>query len=596
MVNSEHLNDVNTCLHTIYENFAESRSKGIAVRSNNVSYSFEQLNNNANQLAHEIIHTLGKESESVAILIENSYEQVVAILGILKAGKCYIPLDTDFPVNRLLSVIDDAECSMLISTENYRNLAKEVFRDDRTILVDKILTNNHYENPGLKIASNQPALIPYTSGSTGDPKGAIHTHRSIVHLIKRISTMCPVAEDDIVGYFFSVAFSAHALPLFTALLNGCTLTILSIDSNKLTGVLDWLLDEKISIVLMLPSFIRHLTSTMPRNLVIRDLKHLYIGGETLYRSDIEKLRPHIADNTGIINIYASTECYVCCAMTMDKRSVLKSNIIPIGYPVDDVEVEIIDKQGNILGPNKTGTIQIKSKFISPGYRNPELNREVFFTGGDDNQTIIFKTADLAFKTVDGCITHVGREENYIKLRGYRIDLHEIKNILLEIENVKEVACMIKKNLAGAEHIIAYLVPANSATPDIEHAKFKLIRRLPDYMIPTHILSIPELKKLPSGKIDQSKIPDPDWKTFNDRQEFIAPRTDIEASIVEIFETSLKIKPISVANNFLELGADSLSLFLVFNNIEKKFGFKLNLDAVLENPSIETIAKFITDNK
>lgn len=581
------------CLHTIFEDNAKHNPNNIALRSNGLSYTYDTLNNDSNQLAQSIINTLGEGTSNVAILIENSYEQVLAILAILKAGKCYVPLEIDFPVPKSVSLINDAACSMLITIASHKGLAKELLIEDSILFADDLIKDKKYENPGLKISPYSPAYIPYTSGSTGKPKGAVHTHQSMVHLIKRTNNLAPASSEDVVGCLFSFAFSAHALPLFVSLLNGCTLSMLRISANKLSGVTDWLLEEKISIVLLLPSFVRHMTASIDPETELSSLKHLYLGGESLYRSDIIKLKPNLSDHTRLINLYASTECYVCSALIFDKHSVIRNNIIPIGFTVEDVDVDIIDEKGHVLGPNESGTIQIRSKYISRGYNSPELNEACFSRDKDEHDIITFKTSDIGYRQDDGCFVHTGREENYVKLRGYRIELKEIENILLEREDVKEAICVVKKNPAEADHIIAYVVPAGGSHANIDILRDKMVRRLPDYMIPTHIIELPEMTRLSSGKIDSSKLPEPQWELATAGNDIIPPRTTTETELTAIFENSLKIKPIGVTTNFLKIGADSLSLFLVLSKVEKKFGTKLKIDGIMENPTIEALAVHIT---
>jgi len=588
------LNTPESCLHKIVEEITVHFPKNIAIRCDGQKYLYTDLNKYSNQLAHKIIDKIGSGPANIAILFENNYELIVSILAILKAGKSFVPLEINFPLARNKAIIDDARCELILSKKKHLNKAQQLTDDNSIICVDDDLSNFSKKNVESGSTPESLAFIVYTSGSTGNPKGAKHTHRSFIHLVMRFNEICPSNNNDIFGIFLSPAFSAHAFIMFTALLNGSCLSLYNIKSNMLSVFLHWFEKEKISVSMMIPSFLRHVLAVIENKKTLGHLRNLIIGGESLYRSDVEKLRKFLKKNTSIINILASTETYVCCALVFDSDTLLKGNNIPVGYPVKDMDIAIIDENGNNADINKIGKIRISSKYISTGYWNDDLNRDIICREKEDKDIVTFNSSDLGYIMEDGCIVHVGREENFIKLRGFRINLNEITNILLENKDVSEAICIMKKNQVGAEQIIAYLVPASDNTPDIEFLKVKLVRLLPDYMIPSHFVILEKLPNNSSGKTDLKKLPDIEWGNLQENSEYTKAGSKLETEIVGIFESSLKIKPIGIRNNFMKIGADSLSLFLVFNKIEKKYNIKLKVDSILNDPTIEALARTINN--
>ncbi len=586
---------INTCLHSVFEEIVEKFPHKTAIRFDDKILSYSELNNYANNLAHKIIDHIGYEPGNVAILIENSSDQIIAILAILKSGKAYVPLDINFPAARNKNITDDANCELIISNRKYHPHANELVHENKIILADENLSFYPGVNPEISISPDTLALIPYTSGSTGKPKGAKHIHKNLVHMVKRIMNDCPVEADDVFAYYLSVAFSAHAVPLFMALLNGCTLVVMDIKSNNFSGFLDRLKNEKVNVILMIPSFIRHLLAVIENLRSLQSIKYLIVAGESFYRSDFEKLKKVLSTKAQIINVYGSTEAYITCSYKMDHDTVLKGNYIPAGKAVDGIEIKIIDDKGKPVADDTTGKIQIISKYITTGYWNDDLNKNTIRRSEDDDETITFNTSDIGFKRDDGCIVLVGREDNFTKLRGYRIDLCEIENILLEDNNLREVACVVRKDPAGSEKIIAYLVSVNDTKLNVKFLKDKLIRLLPDYMIPSYFVVLNDLPKTSTGKRDVKNVPDPPWDNIQTKKDIVTPRNTLEKELVDIFKASLKIKSIGVRNNFVESGADSLSLFVIITKIEKKYNVKLDIDAIVKEPTIESIAKFIDEN-
>lgn len=581
------------CIHDRFDKVASIIPDHPAVSDEKQTLSYQELLIQSNKMAHSIIATLGNGNSNIGLLIDNNIYQVIAILGILKSGRSYVPLDPGFPPERNKLILEDAGCKILLCSSGTVKQAEEIAGEKHLLLADKLSLQIPESKPQTKVLPESNAITLYTSGSTGKPKGVLQSHRNMVHFIKRMTELYPFLPDDKVAYFLSVAFSAHALPLLGALLNGCELKMHSFKSGNFLDFSRWMQTSGISFAMMIPSFLRHFLSAQDKKDKYPDLRLLMLGGETLYRSDVEKARKVFHSSIEMVNIYASTEAYLMRSFSIKRDTILKTNIVPIGYPVEGMDIAIRGNNNKKTGTKEEGEIILSSKYLTGGYwKRPDMQERDFSISKKDESIRVFKTADSAYLLEDGCMVHTGRKDAVIKLRGYRIDFGEIINILLQNNEVTEAACTLKKDGAGTEHIIAYVVVASKVQYDPELSKAMLVRLLPDYMIPSHIVEVDELPKNSSGKLDIGSLPEPSWvSSGSDKKE--KPSNEIEAALVAIFEKVLKISPIGTNENFLKIGANSLGLFVAFSEVEKKFNVKIGVKTTIENPSIKSLAALIS---
>ncbi len=580
------------CIHSRFDEIAALLPDNIAVSDNENSLTYDGLRIASNRMAHSILGKLGPGRGNIALFIENNIYQIIAILGIMKSGRSYVALDVSHHPERNKQIFEDAGCEMLICTKSTETSIKKIFQATHHDCADMIPSSIPDSSPQTNVLPSENAITLYTSGSTGKPKGVLQSHRNMVHFIKRMSELYPILPSDKVAYFLSVGFSAHALPLLGALLNGSELKCHNVKEGNFNHFSNWFAASEISFAMMIPSFLRHFTSSLDPGNGFPHLRLLMLGGETLYRSDVEKARKVFDRNLLIVNIYASTEAYLMRSFPIKHNTIIKTNTVPIGYPVEGMEIMLVDKNGKEVNEKYSGEIILKSKYLTEGYHNrPELQESDFIQDPKNPGMRILRTYDLAYYSHQNCMIHIGRGDQVVKLRGYRIDFGEIINLLLDNNSVTEAFCTLQKNPQGDDHIIAYLVPADKKTPDIEHLNTMLVRMLPDYMIPSHILLINSLPKNSSGKIMASELPEPEWYSGSGIIKEMA-ENDIERTLTEIFEATLKISPIGTNENFLKLGANSLSLFVALSEVEKKFTVKIDIKVAMDTPNIKSLASFV----
>jgi len=434
--------------------------------------------------------------------------------------------------------------------------------------------------------------IIYTSGSTGEPKGVYTYHRNQVHFVKRFSSFINITPEDRFAYYFSIGFSAHAMPFLGIILNGGTLCIYDMKKKGFQGMASFFMEQKITLALMIPSVLRHFRVTLQKDFRFPKLRVLLLGGETLYFNDIRLIQPHLSGKAEIINIYASTEAYLSRAFRITRETVLKQNIVPIGYEIEGMNIWIVNEDGEKCSVSQVGEMILRSPYLARGYWRDKEQTEAHFSQVDND--IVFKSRDLAYVQEDGCLVHVGRKDSMVKIRGQRIDLGEIENSMLFNPDIQEVAVKLKESPTGDKHLLAYYVCRQGISIGEKELKTFLTRRLPDYMVPAFVIQMTELPKTESGKTNYNALPDPDWEQQSGKEDIKHAKTPTESKLISIFEKQLEIHPIGITDNILETGQDSLKMFVAFDTVEKTFNFKIDIDYLTENPTIEALARSIDE--
>jgi amino acid adenylation domain-containing protein len=553
--------------------------------------TYKDLDRQASSLAERIKQS-GTPAGQHALFLETGISQFAAILGILKSGAAYVPIDTSWPAHRIELAIKNSQPGVIITNNLNLGQVKALHDDKYIVNIDEPYSPQQLDLAASRPGPNDIIHIIYTSGSTGEPKGVFTRHRNQLHFVRRFSQFIHINPDDRFAYYFSIGFSAHAMPFLGILLNGGTLCIYDLKKRGFQGLAGFFKEEKITLALMIPSVLRHFRVTLDKNFRFPKLRVLLVGGETLYFNDVKLILPHLGKNAEIINIYASTEAYLARAYRMNRETVLKQNIIPIGYPIEGMEISIVNQDGEPCAINQVGEMILKSPYLARGYWRDKEQSDLHFS--EENDSIIFRSRDLAYAREDGCIVHVGRKDAMVKIRGQRVDLGEIENSMLFNPDIQEVAVRVKESPAGDKLLLAYYVCREEAPIGEKELKTFLTRRLPVYMLPSYVIRLSELPKTESGKTDYNALPDPDWEKQSGKNHIRHPRTPTEEQLVAIFEKNLEIHPIGINDNILDTGQDSLKMFVAFDTVEKHFHYKIDIDKLTENPTIEALARSIDE--
>ncbi|MGB6977325.1 MAG: Pls/PosA family non-ribosomal peptide synthetase, partial [Gammaproteobacteria bacterium] len=557
-----------------------------ALYCNGQSMSYAMLDAQANQFAHFLrTKGLGK-GNTVAILLERSITEFIVLLAIIKTGACYVPLDPGYPSERIKFILNDCAADLLITSPTLESLHASLPCDvlilehqQAAIAVQPTTRLNPDE---INITSNDLCYIIYTSGSTGHPKGVQIEHHSVCNYVHGANSIYQVSPDDRVYQGFSLAFDASVEEIWLAFYNGATLVIATDEDIRSGATLATFLNqEKITVLSAVPTLLSLVEEDIPT------LRLLIFGGETLQQDLLDRwLKPQ----RRIFNTYGPTETTVVATYTECKANMP----ITIGKPLPNYEIYILDAEQRPVDVGVTGELYIGGMGLARSYvKRPDLTEQrfVFSTLSESQKTLLYRTGDLACLTAEGDVQFLGRADGQIKLRGFRVELPEIETALLECPGVQHAVAAAKELVANLPTLVAYIVPKKGVTINDADIIAILHTRLPDYMIPTFIETIDEIPKLPSGKVDRHRLPTPQGEQHRSNKPHIAPRTEFEQQIAEVWEHFFNTKPISIKDNFFyDLGGHSLFAAKIVSELRKNPTMRqISILDLYHNPTIEQLA-------
>ena len=560
----------------------------ISIVANNVSLTYDELDKRSNQISAILLNNGCKHNSVVGLYFDRSAEMIISMLGVLKIGGVFMPVDVDYPESRKRMMINDSGLDIILTLEKHELHFLKELPNVKSIKIDEPVKSSGYELSKTGLSSD-PAYIMYTSGSTGIPKGVIVVQKNIIRLVKNTNFL-PLSNTTNILQTGAPVFDATTIEIWGALLNGGTLNIVEketiLNAEKLSHSL-----QKSSINTL------WLSSSLFNQLILEKkdmfcgIKYLLVGGDIV---SAKHVRLAYENNPGIhiINGYGPTE-----NTTFSTTYEIPPNIsrnVPIGKPIKNSTAYIFDKNYQLKPIGITGELCVGGEGVALGYLNAqELTNKKFVPNPMQESDTLYCTNDLAKWTLDGNIEFLGREDNQVKIRGYRIELGEIEVAMESIDEIKEAIVVVKMSDKEEKYICAYL----TSEKDIETLDIRsvLLDQLPGYMIPTYFIQLEKLPLNSNGKVDRKSLPEPDVIAGENH---VTPSNVIEENILEIWSDVLNIEKekISVNANFFELGGHSMNVIKVTAEIDKNYKTKISLSDFYQNPDIKSLAKCIYINK
>ncbi len=570
------------------------------------SFTYADLNKHANKVASFLIGKNIKPESIVAFSLNRSPEMIITILGILKSGAAYLPIDPNYPEERKLFMLKDSSADMLITSEKLISDFEKY--DGKKITINELLNNNaeflSIENPEVNISEENLAYVIYTSGSTGKPKGVGVTHRSVSNYIVNTSDEYGINNDDRILQFASISFDAAAEEIYHAFYKGATLVLrpdVIISSPKL--FLDFCKNWNIS-VLDLPTAYWHqlVKEITDENLKLYDnLKVVIIGGERVDPLKVQQWLNHSGNHIRLYNTYGPTETTIVSLfhqISDYEKEKISFREISIGKPVKGLSAFILDANLNPVPLKFPGELCISGAGLARGYLNkPDITAKSFLSNpfAKNGGERIYRTGDRVRMQTDGSIEFLGRIDSQVKVRGFRIELNEIKNILDRHEQINESAVLTKKDKRGQNFLIAFYIPKSGATITEAGLRNYMTEKLPDYMIPTKFIELSEFPLTPHGKIDKEALIEISEEVRKEKKDFKKPENELESLLVEMWKDVLELDDIGTDCNFFEYGGDSLKAAVFINTLQKKLGKVVWVVSLFDNQTIEEYSKYLISN-
>jgi amino acid adenylation domain-containing protein len=590
------------CMHRLFEQQAERAPDAVALVCEGEQISYGELNARANQLARHL-QTLGVGPDTlVGICVERSIAMVVGILGILKAGGAYLPLDPEYPPERLSFMLKDAAVAVLLTQERLlaslpEHAAQTLCLDADWLRVSQHSTDN-IPPEQLKLTPENLAYVIYTSGSTGVPKGVLVTHANIGRLFAATEARFGFNESDTWTLFHSYAFDFSVWEFWGALIYGGKLIVVPYwVSRSPAKFYELLCAEGVTVLNQTPSAFRQLSrvedeaaGSMP---LAEQLRLVIFGGEAL---EGEALRDWFArhgdDGPEMVNMYGITETTVHVTQRrMSAADVGADYGSPIGTGLSDLRLYVLDAGMQVVPMGVAGELYVGGAGLARGYLNrSELTAERFVPDpyGRESRTRLYRTGDRVRHLSDGQLEFLGRVDFQVKVRGFRIELGEVEVALSQHPAIKHAAVIARQDSPGDQRLVAYLIPTDSDL-DIAAVRLFLTTRLPDYMIPAAFVTLDSFPLSPSGKLDRKALPAPDSRRLTITADFVAPRSSLEQDLADIWCRLLRVERVGICDNFFELGGHSLLLTQLSTRIRDKFGVDVPMRILFDSPTIEGIS-------
>lgn len=563
----------------LFEEQVEKTPDNIAVVFEDQKLTYRELNERANSLANYLRNNGVGLNDSVAIFLDKSLEMIVAILAILKVDALYVPIDIDYPDNRINFMLSDSNAKIV--------LTKRAFLLDldfeNTLAID--LCNTIYlDNKTFPSKhAGDLAYVMYTSGSTGNPKGVVVKQKSIIRLVKNPNYI-NFHKNEKILQTGSIVFDACTFEIWASLLNGFELYIIKkselLDPNSLKS---YLIENKITILWLTAPLLNQLCENHPD--MFKTVRCLLTGGDVLSPKHINLIRKVCPDLT-IINGYGPTEntTFSTCFTINDYYN----DSIPIGYPISNSTCYIVSQDMNLLPIGIPGELVVGGDGVAKGYINNQAFTDLKFLSSPFNNDFLYKTGDLAKWNFDGSISFIGRIDGQVKIRGFRVELGEINLKILEFPNIKTSFTTIK-TINGEKFICSYIV-CNQML-NVEDLKHFLMKFLPNYAIPTYFIKLDKLPINTNGKVDSKLLPSP--QLVNTKSQIIPARNIVDQKIIFVLKEILNINKISIDDSFFDLGGDSLTAITLCSKIYNEFNIQLSIKDILENPIIKDLSDVIS---
>jgi amino acid adenylation domain-containing protein len=578
-------------IHELFSDQAAKTPNAIALVFEGRKLTYRELDAKSNQLAR-YLRKLGVKTDTlVGVCAERSLEMVIALYGIVKAGGAYVPIDPDYPAQRLEFMLKDSAVSLLLTQAHLiPNLPPS---PAQMVSLDADWSTIAAESdapPETRIRGKDLAYMIYTSGSTGQPKGAMNTHEAILNRLQWMQEAYQLTAGDCVLQKTPFSFDVSVWEFFWPLMYGARLVVAQPGGHRDPGYLAQIIArEKVTTLHFVPSMLQIFLGEEGLAASCASVKRVICSGEAL---PLEAQRRFFATlgAAELHNLYGPTEAAVDVTYWACQRD-STLHTVPIGRPIANTQIYLLDPQLQPVPLGHAGELHIGGIGLARGYHGrPELTAQKFIRDpfSSDPQARLYKTGDLARFLPDGTIEYLGRLDHQVKLRGFRIELGEIEELLNQHPGVAASTVMAREDTPGDQRLVAYLVAGKEPVPAAilrDHLRSKL----PDYMVPSAFVTLPELPLSPNGKVDRKALPKPDAEVTVDRPHFVAPGTEVEIALAKIWSDVLNLLQVGLNDNFFEIGGNSMLAMLLIRRMARELGFSIPIPVFFQNSTVGKLA-------
>jgi len=588
--------EIEQTIHSRFEQQVLKYPKHVAIYQNSTMLTYEELNAKANGVSHNMVNLIGSNSY-VALLTEHGLSCVLGMMATLKSGNAYVPLDPDYPLDRLKYILEDAGCKLILATATTLELAKKISSHMPLVKIINISNDlvQQQTNIDLIIDPKSPAYILYTSGSTGQPKGVIQNHRNVLHFISLFINNLHINSDLKIGLLSNYCHDVSVSDIYSALLNGAAIYPYNLKYEGLDNLGAWLNKYEVSYIHTVPTVFRNFIESLTGKDIFEKIRLVVLGGEPVFKTDFENFKKHFSNKSFLVNTYGPTESSTTMQNILGHETSQTTSNIPLGYPVHDTQIYLLDDNNKQVNVYQTGEIVYKSNYLSLGYLNNEkLTNSVFVSDPITGDGRVYRSGDYGRLLATGEIEFVGRKDWQVKIRGHRVELGEIENLLQSYFSIDKAAVIVKTNENDEQSLVAYI--ASKEKLNVFDVKNYLAAKLPEYMVPGDYVQLDVFPMNSNGKTDRKALLGIGGNFLKPMIEFVAPRNETESQVASLFYEVLGKSEVGIHENFFDIGGDSLKLVKLFKKLSRLVPDQFTLVDLFNYTTIEKISKQIEKDK
>ncbi|PHK27150.1 amino acid adenylation protein, partial [Nostoc linckia z15] len=589
----------NKCFQQLFVEQVQRTPDNIAAVYENQQFTYQELNHRANQLAHYLQQLGVKPDVMVGICVERSPFMLIALLGILKAGGAYVPIDPNYPLERKTFILKDSQMPVLLTQQHL--MADLVTNEIQVIYLDsdwETINQQKIDNPITTTTTLNLAYVIYTSGSTGKPKGTLIPHQGLVNYLSWATQKYTVEQGIGTVVHSPLGFDLTITSLLSPLLVGRTVELLSEEQGIETLSQALKKSSNLSLVKITPAHLDLLKQQLSKEEIANKTRAFIIGGENLLAQSITFWQD-VAPDTILVNEYGPTETVVGCCIYQVPVGKHTSGSIPIGKPIANTQLYVLDQYLQPVTTNVTGELYIGGLGLARGYLNqPELTALKFIPNPFSKQQgdRLYKTGDLVRFLPSGDIEYIGRIDNQIKIRGFRVELGEIEGVINQHPSVSASVAILREDKPGNQNLIAYITLYPDKTLTISQLRRFLQNKLLDHMLPTAFMILEAFPLTSNGKVDRRALPMPDALRPELEVAYVVPQTEVEKTIASVWQKALNLEKIGIHDNFFEIGGHSLLLVTVHSQLQEILNnAELSTLDLFRYPTINSLAEYLSSS-
>lgn len=541
-----------------FEKIVVQHGQRVAIRSASRTLTYGELNRLANRLAHALLAHNPEPGQRVALLLDHDAPLIAAMLGTLKAGKVCVVLAPAHPDARMQTILEGCGANIIVTDALHLDRANGLARGQRHVFNIEALPAGLAEtNPGSALPPDALAFIIYTSGTTGQPRGVMQSHRSILHNLRRHTHGLKLHAGDTICLLSSCSAGQGMATALYTVLNGATLCPRDLGEESVAGLADWLIAEKITVYVSAATVFRHFVRTLTGRERFPHLRMVRLASEPVQRGDFDLFKAHFEPHCVFANTYSSSETGNLCQFFVRRDEEMPGDIMPIGFPPEDVTILLLGEDGKEVAQGDIGEIVVRSRYISTGYWNAPEQTRLAFESVPDSDERIYRTRDLGRRHPDGRIEHMGRADTQVKIRGFRVYPDEVRSRLGQHPQIADAVVDARVDAAGHSRLVAYIIARDGEPPAPKELRKFLKGSLPEFMVPGAFLLLTDFPATPNGKVDRNALRALPLQNTGPADAASSPKTALEETLAGIWTEILNLNQIGIHDSFFELGGDSL---------------------------------------